>query len=138
MKIVQVKTVIINLMKKIIYFLTILISLSAYSQTKERISLHVFDLPNGISIEEFQRDLDKANTIYEKNGFGVDKYKVYQVSATDKAEEDRYMWLSTWANDAEYAKGHSEEIDDFWNNYFTPKYEKMLDEHIYRRFFSVK
>jgi hypothetical protein len=48
------------------------------------------------------------------------------------------MWLSTLANDAEYAKRYSEEIDDFWNNYFTPKYEKMLDEHIYRRFFSVK
>ena len=32
----------------------------------------------------------------------------------------------------------SEEIDDFWENYFTKKYEKMLDDHIYRKFFSVK
>ena len=35
-------------------------------------------------------------------------------------------------------KTFSEEIDDFWENYFTPKYEKMLKEHIYRKFFSVK
>ena len=125
-------------MKKLIYLFAILISSAIYSQSKERISLHIFDLPNGISIEEFQKDLDRANAIYENNGFGVDKYKVYQVSASDEAIEHRYMWLSTWTNDSEYSKAHSEEIDDFWENYFTPKYEKMLEEHIYRRFFSLK
>ena len=125
-------------MKKQIFLLAILVSSIAFSQSKERISLHVFDLPTGISIEEFQKDLDRANTIYEKNGFGVDKYKVYQVKAEDEATVHRYMWLSTWADDAEYSKAHSEEIDDFWVNYFTPKYEKMLEEHIYRKFFSVK
>ena len=88
--------------------------------------------------EEFQNDLDRANKIYEKNGFGANKYKVYQVSSNDEAKEHRYMWLSTWANDEEYNNAHSEEIDDFWDNYFTKKYEKMLDDHIYRKFFSVK
>ena len=68
-------------MKKLIYLFAILISSTIYSQSKERISLHIFDLPKGISIEEFQKDLDRANAIYENNGFGVDKYKVYQVSA---------------------------------------------------------
>ena len=125
-------------MKKQIYLLAILVSSIVFSQSKERISLHVFDLPTGISIEEFQKDLDRANTIYEKNGFGVDKYKVYQVRAEDEAKEHRYMWLSTWADNAAYSKAHSEEIDDFWENYFTPKYENMLKEHIYRKFFSVK
>ena len=125
-------------MKKLVILSAILISSIAYSQSKERISLHLFDLPDGINIEEFQEDLDKANSIYEKNGFGVEKYKVYQVIATDEAKEHRYMWLSTWANDAEYSNAHSEEIDAFWKNYFTPKYKKMLDEHVYRRFFSVK
>ena len=56
-------------MKKLIYLFAILISSAIYSQSKERISLHVFDLPNGISIEEFQKDLDRANAIYENNGF---------------------------------------------------------------------
>lgn len=125
-------------MKKQIYLLAILVSSIAFSQSKERISLHLFDLPAGISIEEFQKDLDRANTIYEKNGFGADKYKVYQVQSEDEAKVHRYMWLSTWADDVEYSKAHSEEIDDFWENYFTPKYEKMLEEHIYRKFFYVK
>ncbi|MBT4869934.1 MAG: hypothetical protein HON45_07490 [Polaribacter sp.] len=125
-------------MKKQLYLFAFLISSLAFSQSKERISLHLFDLPTGITIEEFQNDLDKANNIYEKNGFGVNKYKVYQVNSDDQAKEHRYMWLSTWSDDAEYKKAHSEEIDDFWVNYFTPKYEKMLDEHIYRKFFSVK
>ena len=67
----------------------------AYPQSKERISLHIFDLPTGITIEEFQNDLDRANKIYKKNGFGANKYKVYQVSSDDEAKEHRYMWLST-------------------------------------------
>tara|TARA_B110000003_G_scaffold155176_1_gene155815 strand:- start:227 stop:604 length:378 start_codon:yes stop_codon:yes gene_type:complete len=125
-------------MKKQIFLLAFLISSLAFSQSKERISLHLFDLPIGITIEEFQKDLDKANIIYEKNGFGVDKYKVYQVSSNDEAKEHRYMWLSTWSDTTEYEKAHSDEIDDFWENYFTPKYKEMLDEHIYRKFFSVK
>ena len=125
-------------MKKLIVLLVFSISTLAYSQSKERISLHIFDLPTGITIEEFQNDLDRANKIYKKNGFGANKYKVYQVSSDDEAKEHRYMWLSTWANDEEYNNAHSEEIDDFWENYFTKKYEKMLGDHIYRKFFSVK
>ena len=125
-------------MKKLIVLLVFLISTIAFSQSKERISLHVFDLPTGITIEEFQNDLDRANKIYKKNGFGANKYKVYQVSLDDEAKEHRYMWLSTWANDEEYNNAHSEEIDDFWDNYFTKKYKKMLDDQIYRKFFSVK
>ena len=125
-------------MKKQLYLFAFLISSIVFSQSKERISLHVFDLPSGVTIEEFQKDLDRANNIYEKNGFGANKYRVYQVSSEDEAKEHRYMWLSTWSNYAEYNNAHSEEIDDFWVNYFTPKYEKMLDKHIYRKFFSVK
>ena len=58
-------------MKKLIVLLVFSISTIAFSQSKERISLHVFDLPAGITIEEFQNDLDRANKIYEKNGFGA-------------------------------------------------------------------
>ena len=74
-------------MKKLIVLLVFSISTIAFSQSKERISLHVFDLPAGITIEEFQNDLDRANKIYEKNGFGANKYKVYQVSSDDQAKE---------------------------------------------------
>ena len=61
-------------MKKIIVLLALAFSTLAFTQSKERISLHVFDLPPGITIEEFQNDLDRANKIYEKNGFGANKY----------------------------------------------------------------
>ena len=56
-------------MKKQLYLFAFLISSIVFSQSKERISLHVFDLPSGVTIEEFQKDLDRANNIYEKNGF---------------------------------------------------------------------
>ena len=65
-------------MKKQIYLLAILVSSIVFSQSKERISLHVFDLPTGISIEEFQKDLDRANTIYEKKEI-VSKIKLISI-----------------------------------------------------------
>ena len=92
----------------------------------------------GVTIEEFKKDLGVANAIYEKNGFGKARYKVYEVKSDDPAEQHRYMWLSTWQSDAEYENSHSDEIADFWDNYFTPKYRRMLDEHVYRKFFTVE
>ena len=80
-------------MKKLIYLLALCLSSLAFGQSTERISLHLFDLPEGISIEEFKADLNRANKIYEKNGFGADRYKVYQVKADDKNDTYRYMWI---------------------------------------------
>ena len=41
-------------MKKLIYLLALCLSSLAFGQSTERISLHLFDLPEGISIEEFK------------------------------------------------------------------------------------
>jgi|TARA_B110000971_G_scaffold55407_1_gene56340 hypothetical protein len=56
-------------MKNLIYLAAILTFAVTHSQSTKRISLHLFDLPKGITIEEFQKDLDKANNICEKNEF---------------------------------------------------------------------
>ena len=125
-------------MKQLVYLFAFLISTLSFGQPKERISLHLFDLPAGVTIEEFEKDLGVANAIYEKNGFGKARYKVYEVKSDDLAEQHRYMWLSTWQSDTEYENSHSDEITDFWDNYFTPKYKQMLDEHVYRKFFAVE
>lgn len=124
-------------MKKLIYLLALCLSSLAFGQSTERISLHLFDLPEGISIEEFKADLNRANKIYEKNGFGADRYKVYQVKADDKNDTYRYMWISTWISDTEYEKSHSDEMVTFWDEFFYPKYKAMLDAQIYRKFFAT-
>jgi hypothetical protein len=125
-------------MKTLLFTLSVLIFTLSNAQSNERISLHLFDLPEGISISEFQADLSKANEIYEKNGFGKNRYKVYQVAKDDESQEFRYMWLSTWISTAEYKASHSNELQQFWDEYFYPKYETILDAHIYRKFFAVK
>lgn len=124
-------------MKKLIYLLALCLSSLAFGQSTERISLHLFDLPEGVSIEEFKADLNRANKIYEKNGFGADRYKVYQVKADDKNDTYRYMWISTWISDTEYEKSHSDEMVTFWDEFFYPKYKAMLDAQIYRKFFAT-
>lgn len=63
-------------MKILLFTLSLLFFTLSNAQSNERISLHLFDLPEGISISEFQGDLNKANEIYEKNGFGKNRYKV--------------------------------------------------------------
>jgi hypothetical protein len=120
---------------------TLLLTLSLFfvslvsAQSKERISIHLFDLPENITLSEFKADLDKANAIYEKNGFGKTRYKIYQVASEDEANDYRYMWLSTWISDTEYETSHSDEMQEFWDNYFYPKYEAMLEKQLYRKYF---
>ena len=125
-------------MKTLLITLSLIVFTLGNAQSNERISLHLFDVPEAISISEFKADLGKANAIYAKNGFGKNRYKVYKVASDDGSKQHRYMWLSTWISDAEYAASHSEEIQQFWEDYFSPKYKTMLDEHIYRRFFLVE
>ena len=91
------------------------------AQSTERVSeldCTFLTFPEGVSIEEFKADLNRANKIYEKNGFGADRYKVYQVKADDKNDTYRYMWISTWSNDTEYENSHSEEMATFWDEFF--------------------
>jgi hypothetical protein len=125
-------------MKTLLFTLSLLFFTLSNAQSNERISLHLFDLPQGISISEFQVDMNKANEIYEKNGFGKNRYKVYQVAEDDGAQELRYMWLSTWISTAEYKASHSSELQQFWDEYFYPKYKAILDAHIYRKFFAIE
>ena len=124
-------------MKQLIFILALCLSSLTFAQSTERVSLHLFDLPEGVSIEEFKADLNRANKISKKNGFGADRYKVYQVKADDKNDTYRYMWISTWSNDTEYEKSHSEEMATFWDEFFYPKYKAMLDAQIYRKFFAT-
>jgi len=125
-------------MKSLLFSLSLLFFTLGNAQSNERISLHLFDLPEGMSISEFQADLSKANAIYEKNGFGKNRYKVYQVANDDESQQLRYMWLSTWISNAEYKASHSSELQQFWDEYFYPKYKAILDAHIYRKFFAIE
>lgn len=125
-------------MKSLLFSLSLLFFTLGNAQSNERISLHLFDLPEGMSISEFQADLSKANAIYEKNGFGKNRYKVYQVATDDESQQLRYMWLSTWISNAEYKASHSSELQQFWDEYFYPKYKAILDAHIYRKFFAIE
>jgi|SaaInl1SG_22_DNA_1037389.scaffolds.fasta_scaffold00132_23 hypothetical protein len=119
-------------------FLLLIVPFFVMSQSTERVSVHLFDLPDSISIQEFKQDISQLNALYEKNGYGADRYKIYSVKDSDEVKKYRYLWISTWKSDAEYEGAHSQEIRTLFNNYFAPKYKPVLDNEIYRKLFLVK
>lgn len=127
-----------NIYMKILQFLFLFLPIFAFSQSTERISAHLFDLPEGVSLVEFTADINKLNAIYEKNGLGKDRYKIYSVKEDDEAENYRLLWISTWESDDEYESAHSEEIQRMFEDYFAPKYQEILDNEIYRKVFLVE
>ncbi len=121
-----------------IKFLLLTIPFFVMSQSAERISVHMLDLPESLSIQEFKQDIDLLNAIYEENGFGADRYKIYAVKESDQVKKYRYLWMSTWKSDVEYENAHNEAIRTLFSNYFAPKYQSVLDTEIYRKLFLVK
>ena len=57
-------------------FLLLIVPFFVMSQSTERVSVHLFDLPDSISIQEFKQDISQLNALYEKNGYGADRYKI--------------------------------------------------------------
>ena len=127
-----------NIYMKILQFLFLFLPIFAFSQSTERISAHLFDLPEGVSLVEFTADISKLNAIYEKNGLGKDRYKIYSVKEDDEAENYRLLWISTWESDDEYESAHSEEIQRMFEDHFAPIYQEILDNEIYRKVFLVE
>ena len=57
-------------MKKITFLILFLVSVTVFSQENEMKSIHLFDLPNGISEQQYINDLEKLNSFFIEAGFG--------------------------------------------------------------------
>tara|TARA_B110000211_G_C13739007_1_gene403712 strand:+ start:77 stop:496 length:420 start_codon:yes stop_codon:yes gene_type:complete len=124
-------------MKKITFLILFLVSVTVFSQENEMKSIHLFDLPNGISEQQYINDLEKLNSFFIEAGFGKN-YFLYKVKDSKSIMKFKYFVVSTYENMEDYDKKHiiSDEYDAFMEN-FNKVYSEMIASEIYRKVIKI-
>lgn len=134
---------------------TILLSMFACSQNAEEVSniesieatsehekisqmsIHLFDLPHGISEDEYIADIEKLNSFFIASGYGKN-YTVLKVSDDNEADQYRYVLVSSYPSAEVYAASHDQGPDyDAFMDEIKSKYQTIFDTEIYRKVFTI-
>ena len=127
-------------MKKLLLIVTLIVSKFIYSQNTERLSVHFFDVPNGL-VEEFKAFHSEVNLLLENKGFGKDFYKIYKAKGDD-LKSFKYFRISNYTSDKHYKMTHDlgEEAQKITKRYKEMRNKVFTREdetHLYRRVFRV-
>ena len=110
---------------------------SSVQENISQMSIHLFDLPDGISEDEYIADIEKLNSFFIASGYGKN-YTVLKVDDDNEADEYRYALVSSYASAEAYAASHDQgpEYDAFVDE-FLAKYQAIFDTEIYRKVFTI-
>ena len=102
-----------------------------------QMSIHLFDLPEGISEVEYLSDIEKLNSFYIESGLEKN-YTVLKVGKKSDVSEYRYALVSTYRSAEEYESTHNlgEEYEAFVE-YLFDKYDEMMRAEIYRKVYAL-
>tara|TARA_A100001011_G_scaffold81659_1_gene84962 strand:- start:2760 stop:3161 length:402 start_codon:yes stop_codon:yes gene_type:complete len=131
-------------MKKIISIFTFLLMSSLLiGQNQERLSVHLFDLPESLE-SEFLKFNSEVNKTLENAGYGKNFYKLYRVKSDDKDKTLKYFQISSYTSDKHYEMTHNvgKEYDDLWDDMWDSDIGKKVwtfdnETHIYKKVFRV-
>ena len=132
-------------MRKIISLLTLLlVSSLVMGQNQERLSVHLFDVPENLE-SEFLKFNSEVNKTLENAGYGKNFYKLYRVKNSDQAKTLRYFQISSYTSNKHYEMTHDvgKEYEDLWNKMWDSEIGKKVwtfdnKTHIYRKVFRVE
>ncbi|MCH1406857.1 MAG: hypothetical protein L7U67_06205 [Schleiferiaceae bacterium] len=110
---------------------------SSTTENISQMSIHLFDLPDGISEEEYIADIEKLNSFFIALGYGKN-YTVLKVADDNEADEYRYALVSSYPSAEAYAASHDQgpEYDAFVDELYA-KYQSIWDTEIYRKVFTI-
>ena len=102
-----------------------------------QMSIHLFDLPEGITEEEYLADIDTLNSFFIASGYGKN-YSVLKVSDASEASQYRYALVSSYPSAEAYAASHDQgpEYDAFMDKIYD-KYAEIIESEIYRKVFAI-
>jgi hypothetical protein len=126
-------------MKKLLLIIALVFTISLFSQNQERLSVHLFDIPQNMEAE-FLKFNKEMNLLIENAGFGKNFYKIYKVKADDEAKIYQYFSISSYTSDKHYEMTHniSEEYNKLMNEFWSSDLGKVYDEnHLYRKVFRI-
>lgn len=113
------------------------LSTTEVSEGISQMSIHLFDLPDGISEEEYLSDIEKLNSFYTDSGLKKN-YTVLKVGDKSDVSEYKYVLVSSYRSAEEYESTHNlgEEYEAYME-YIFEKYEEMISEEIYRKVYTL-
>ena len=110
---------------------------SSVKENISQMSIHLFDLPDGISEDEYIADIEKLNSFFIASGYGKN-YTVLKVGDDNEVDEYRYALVSSYPSAEAYAASHDQgpEYDAFMDEILA-KYQAIFDTEIYRKVFTI-
>lgn len=106
-------------------------------QVISQMSIHLFDLPEGVTETEYLGDIEKMNSFFIASGYGKN-YTVLKVADDNDAENYRYALVSSYPSAEVYEASHDqgEEYSAFMDE-LTTKYSSIWDTEIYRKVYTI-
>ena len=100
-------------------------------------SIHLFDLPEGVTETEYLGDIEKMNSFFIASGYGKN-YTVLKVADDNDAENYRYALVSSYPSAEVYEASHDqgEEYSAFMDE-LSAKYSSIWDTEIYRKVYTI-
>lgn len=102
-----------------------------------QMSIHLFDLPEGITEEEYIADIEKMNSFFITSGYGKN-YTILKVADDSEVEEFRYALVSSYPSAEVYAASHDQgpEYSAFMDE-ISSKYQGITETEIYRKVYTI-
>jgi uncharacterized protein (TIGR02246 family) len=98
-------------------------------------SLHLFDMPEGVTEAEWSAALAEINQVIAKMGYDGAGYYLYK---TEDAEDYRYFFEGVWPSAEAYAKIHENPAWIAASEKLGPLYDQIKAVELYRRMVRVK
>ena len=106
-------------------------------QVISQMSIHLFDLPEGVTEADYLADIEKLNSFFIASGYGKN-YTVLKVADDNEAENFRYALVSSYPSAEVYGASHDqgEEYSVFMDE-LSAKYSSIWDTEIYRKVYTI-
>lgn len=120
--------------------LCLLVSLSASAQaqpTAQLKSIHLFDMPAGVTEAQLSAVIAELNTIINRLGYTNAGYVLYKVQG-EGTDKYRYYFEGNWPSAEAYQKIHDDKSFQETDKKLGTVYEKIKAVELYRRLVKVQ
>lgn len=102
------------------------------SSTAQMKSIHLFDMPEGVTEAELSAVLKEMNTTIERLGYKDTGYFLYKVEG-EGSEKYSYFFEGVWPNAEAYKKIHEDKMYKESNTRASVLIKKILEAELYLR-----
>ncbi len=122
-------------------WLLVSLGMSASAQARQTTtaqlkSIHLFDMPAGVTEAQLAAVLGELNAVIERLGYSNAGYTLYKVQG-EGTDKYRYFFEGNWPNAEAYRKIHDDRAFQEADKKMSTVYEKIKAVELYRRLVRV-